>query len=291
MSQLLSKHTPSFIENLKAGLKYLWRKIRRQENDATLRETIEELIEETNGRPTTIDSDEKVLLGNVLSLRDSTAQDIMIPRADIVAVPINISGPDLIALVAKSGYSRFPVYRDTLDNVVGMVHIKDILGWSQSQKPLKIKTLIQDVLFVAPTMRTLDMIFQMKQTGTKMALVVDEYGGIDGLVTLSDLMEEIIGDIQDVHDITTPQLQIKADGSVSADARVRLEEVEEKLGYNLHLPESEDGIDTLGGLITTIAGHVPSRGELIQHPKGFEFEVLEADPRRIKKLCIRGFKK
>ncbi|HLD95160.1 MAG TPA: transporter associated domain-containing protein, partial [Alphaproteobacteria bacterium] len=166
--------------------------------------------------------------------------------------------------------------------------IKDILGWTQSQKPLKIRSLVKEILFVAPSMRTLDLIFQMKETGIHMALVVDEYGGIDGLVTLSDLMEEIIGDIQDVQDQTTPQLQKRPNGTVVADARVSLEEAQEKLNYEFALEDMPEDIETLGGLVITLAGRVPVRGELIKHPKGVEFEILEADPRRVKKFCLHG---
>lgn len=272
----------------KSSFKNLFKRFSQHEHETNLRETLEELIEESSPTESSIDMDEKVLLGNVLSLRDSTAYDVMIPRADIVAVPASISGPDLIAIVAKTGHSRFPVYRDTLDNAIGMVQIKDILGWTQSQKPLKIRSLVKEILFVAPSMRTLDLIFQMKETGIHMALVVDEYGGIDGLVTLSDLMEEIIGDIQDVQDQTTPQLQKRPNGTVVADARVSLEEAQEKLNYEFALEDMPEDIETLGGLVITLAGRVPVRGELIKHPKGVEFEILEADPRRVKKFCLHG---
>lgn len=269
-------------------IKHFWRKLNKQENDGSLRETIEELIEESNESEPSIESDERALLGNVLNLRDLTAYDVMIPRADIIAAPYDIKGPDLVAMMTKSGLTRLPIYRETLDNVIGMVHIKNVLGWLANKKPFKIKQLINDVLFISPSMRTLDLLLQMRETGSKMAMVVDEYGGVDGLVTFSNLIEEIIGDIQDAHDHSPPsQIEVRGDGTIIADGRVMVEELNKILGENLQLTEVDEDIDTIGGIVIFLAGRVPIRGELIRHGSGIEFEVLDADPRRVKRLCLR----
>jgi magnesium and cobalt transporter len=281
---------PSPKGRLFMSLRRFWRKLRRRESDNTLRETLEELIEEGVDTESSIDLDERELLGNVLSLRDLTAEDVMIPRIDIIAIPQEATEEELLGTMIRARLKRLPVYRNTLDEVIGMAQIKDVLAWKASGKPLNMKTLVRDVLFVAPTARTLDLLFQMRETGTKMAMVVDEYGGIDGLVTFSDLIEEIIGDIQDAQDRgNLPQLIKRNDGAIIADGRVTLDELQEKFDLNLVDDELEDEVDTVGGLVTTLAGRVPARGELIQHPDHqIEFEVLDADPRRVKRLCIRA---
>lgn len=269
-----------------------WRLITRSDTDNSLRETIEELIEDADEANPSIESDERLLLGNVLNLRDRTAEDTMVPRADIVAVPLTITEPELLATFTRSRHTRLPVYRTNLDDVIGMVEIKDVLTWTATQKQLDLKLMVRDVIFISPTMRTLDLLFQMRESGTKMAMVVDEFGGIDGLVTFSDLIEEIIGDIQDAqNDGSRPQLVERADGSILADARVTLEEISEKYAVDLIVEGLEDDIDTLGGLVVALAGRVPTRGELITHPVGLEIEVVDADPRRVKSLYLRGIQK
>jgi CBS domain containing-hemolysin-like protein len=273
--------------------KQKWRSIYRSDTDNNLRETIEELIEDINDEDNpSIESDERKLLGNVLNLRELTAEDAMVPRVDIVAVPLTITGSELMTILTRSRHSRIPVYRNNLDDVIGMIEVKDVLAWAATKKPLNVKSLIRNVLFVSPTMRTLDLLFQMRETGTKMAMVVDEFGGVDGLVTFSNLIEEIIGDIQNAQD-RSPGYQLieRADGSILADARVTLEEIAENYDVNLVVEGLEDEIDTLGGLVVALAGRVPTRGELITHPTGLEIEVIDADPRRVKRLYLRGIQK
>jgi len=269
------------------------KRLKRHDNDATLRETIEELIEESaESEETSIESDERQLIGNVLDLRDLTAYDVMTPRADIIAVPDSITGEELVELFIKSGVSQLPVYKDSLDQVVGVIDIKEILGWMNSRKPFKIRQHLRDVLFISPSMRTLDLLLQIRESGRRLAIVVDEFGGVDGIVTFANLIEEIIGDIQDAHAQTPKsQIGIKPDGTITADARTTLEELDEAVGHSLDLNGQDEDIDTLGGLVVFLAGRVPVRGELIQHPKGVSFEVLDADPRRVKRLCLRGWEK
>jgi magnesium and cobalt transporter len=273
--------------------KQKWRILVRSDADNNLRETIEELIEDVEEEENpSIELDERVLLGNVLNLRDTTAEDAMVPRVDIIAIPLTITGAELLTILTRSRHSRVPVYRNNLDDVIGMIETKDVLAWAATKKPLNVKSLVRNVLFVSPTMRTLDLLFQMRETGTKMAMVVDEFGGVDGLVTFSDLIEEIIGDIQDAQD-RTPSYQLieRADGSILADARVTLEEIAKNYQVNLVVEGLEDEIDTLGGLVVALAGRVPTRGELISHPTGLEIEVVDADPRRVKRLYLRGIQK
>ncbi|MDP3372351.1 MAG: transporter associated domain-containing protein [Candidatus Paracaedibacteraceae bacterium] len=269
-------------------IKRFWRYCRKGDHDTSVRETIEELIEEADEDFPSIESDERLLLGNVLNLRDLTAHDIMVPRADIIAVPNSISEVELLEQFVKTGISWIVVYKDNLDHVVGMIQIKDVLAWLYSQKPFMLKALLKEVMFISPAMRTLDLLLTMRESGLKVAIVVDEYGGVDGLVTFSQLIEEIIGDIEDTSDQSpSPQLNWRSDGAIIADGRCTFEELDELAGKELDLIDDDEDIDTLSGLITFLAGRVPSRGELITHPKGIEFEILDADPRRVKRLCIR----
>ncbi len=265
----------------------------------TVRDVIEELIEERNeesppdGGPV-IDPNERLLLGNVLKMRTVTASDIMVPRPDIVAVEVQTSLPEVLRLLMKERHSRLPVYRGTLDDVVGMVHIKDVAvtvvdrsNAADAALP-SLQDIVRNMLFVSPAVRVLDLLLEMRLKRTHMALVVDEYGGIDGLVTIEDVVEQIVGDIEDEHDSEqAPTLVDKPDSSIAADARVTLAEFEKRYGQ-VFSEEERDSTDTLGGLVITLAGHVPGRGELIKHASGIEFEVIEGDPRRVRQLRLRG---
>jgi len=281
----------------------LWQRLRNllksRHGEAQLRETLEEIIdeikdverEEISSAP--ISSDERVMLSNILRLRHLTAYDVMVPRADIVAVDLDTPLDELIDVMSRAGHSRLPVYRDTLDEVVGIVHIKDLLHFVHERKDtgdFDLVDLVRRILVVAPSMRVLDLLLEMRLSRVHMALVVDEYGGIDGLVTIEDLVEEIVGEIEDEHDVAVgPKLIERPDGSLIADARTTIEEFEEMVGPVLSEEEREEDIDTLGGLLFSLAGRVPDRGELVEHPpSGITFEVLEADPRRVKRLRVRN---
>jgi len=258
--------------------------------DSHLRESFEELLEQHDDRETPIDPDERALIDNILNVGEETAYDVMVPRADIVSVPIDTGLDDLVQIMTRQPHSRYPVHSENLDDVLGMVHIKDVLAATTEPKEnFSIRKVMRKVLFVAPSIRVLDLLLQMRMNRLHMALVVDEYGGIDGIVTIEDLVEEIVGEIEDEHDIDQgPKIERKPDGSWIADARLDIEELEGRLGPILTDDEREEDIDTLGGLVFTLAGRVPIRGELIAHEEtGLEFEVLEADPRRIKRVRIR----
>ena len=277
-------------------LKRLLRVFGARNGESQLRETIEEIIDEIEEGTSEeeaavpIGDDERIMLSNILSLRHLTAYDVMVPRADIVSVEMGIKLEELVSLMSSAGHSRLPIYRETLDDVVGMVHIKDVISYLHDGRKPDISDLLRRVLVVAPSMRVLDLLLEMRQSRVHMALVVDEYGGIDGLVTIEDLVEEIVGEIEDEHDVLqSPELRRRSDGTVVADARAPIEEFEEMLGRVLSREEREEDIDTLGGLIFSITGRVPARGELIEHePSGIIFEILEADPRRIKRLRLRN---
>ncbi|MFN4087621.1 MAG: hemolysin family protein [Alphaproteobacteria bacterium] len=261
---------------------------RRRNGEGSLRDTLEELIERHEEDEHPVDPAERVLLENTLRLRNVTAEDVSVPRADIVAIEIETPLDEVIAVMGTSLHSRLPVYRKDLDDVVGMVHVKDVLVQARQATPAPLSALIKQVLFVSPSMRVLDLLLQMRLSRIHMALVVDEYGGIDGLVTIENIVEEIVGEIRDEHEIAeSPRIVPRPDGTLIADARVSLEDFEELVGAVLTDEERED-IDTLGGLVFTLIGRVPTRGELVTHASGIEFEVLEGDPRRLKKLRIRN---
>lgn len=261
---------------------------RPREGDATLREALGELIEETDAAAAEIDPQERALLANILKLHELTVRDVMVPRADIVAVEHAVSLDELLQVMSKEAHSRIPVYRETLDDAVGMVHIKDVLAWWGRPAEFQIAKILRPVLFIAPSMRVLDLLLKMRATRHHLALVVDEFGGIDGVVTVEDLVEEIVGEIADEHDLDErPTLVEGAGGVLIADARVPVEEFEARVGSVL-LPEERADIETLGGLVFALAGRIPARGEVVTHPSGLEFEVVDADPRRIKRLKVRN---
>lgn len=269
--------------------------IRGKPESSSLRETIEEYIEEggeiSASEESSVSAHERQLLSNILKLRDLTAFDVMVPRADIVAVNVNTTYEELLNILAEKTYSRLPVYKDNLDNVIGSIHVKDILSALASGKTVDIPALVREIQIISPSLNVLDLLLQMRLTGKHMVLVIDEYGGIDGLVTIGDVIEAVVGEIDDEHDPDEePEVQVRPDGTVVADARLDLEDFEEGFGIELDDEEKEEN-DTLGGLIFSIAGRVPVRGEVIPHDSGIVFEILEADPRRVRRVCIRNIPK
>jgi magnesium and cobalt transporter len=270
-------------------LRGLMRLIRRQRNGESLRETIDEMIEEPPAHgPDPLGAHERVLIGNILKGHDRTAADVMVPRVDIVALDVETPFPEVVKCMIDQEHSRVPVYRETLDDVIGFIHVKDVLPPVAERRETKLAPLLRKLLFVAPSLPVLDLLVQMRQARTHIAMVVDEFGGIDGLVTIEDLIEEIVGEIEDEHDEAgLPSMIERADGTLLADARTPIEMLEERQGIRLRLAGDHEEVDTLGGLVSTLAGRVPKRGEVIGHPSGIEFEVLEADPRRIKRLRVR----
>ncbi|MBV8088937.1 MAG: HlyC/CorC family transporter [Alphaproteobacteria bacterium] len=273
-----------------ARLRNFLRSMRHPRDGGSLRETIDEMIEDPSAeRSRSLSTHERVLIANILKAYDRTAADVMVPRVDIVALDVETPLSEVIKCMVEHGHSRIPVYRETLDDVIGFVHVKDLLGPAAERRPTKLSPMLRKVLFVAPSLLILDLLVQMRQARTHIAMVVDEFGGIDGLVTIEDLIEEIVGEIEDEHDVANgPNLTERADGTLIADARLPIELLEERQGIRLRPNVEQEEVDTLGGLVSSLAGRVPKRGEVIAHPSGIEFEVLDADPRRVKRLRVRN---
>jgi CBS domain containing-hemolysin-like protein len=247
-----------------------------------------ELLEDSATDRELFDRHEGTLLRNLIGLRDKIASDVMIPRADIVSVSMHNEFSALAKQISQVRHSRIPVYRETLDDVAGFIHVKDIFASLQAGDVPPIKSLLRPALFVAPTIRLLDLLHEMRLKRRHLALVVDEFGGVDGLVTIEDLIEEIVGEIEDEYDETVAlRFDINGDGTAIADARLEIETLETVTGTLLD-DDDRDEIDTLGGLVCAEAGRVPTRGEIVRHANGLQFEVLEGDPRRITLVKIRG---
>jgi magnesium and cobalt transporter len=232
-------------------------------------------------------------LPGLSNLRRLRVEDVMIPKAEIVSVPVDIRKEDLVAVFSESGMTRLPVYKGTLDQPVGLVHLKDFalkhgFNGKAGTTRFQLRSMLRPLLFVPPSMPLGVLLQKMQAERMHMALVIDEYGGVDGLVTIEDLIEQVVGEIEDEHDIaeSAPFVQEKP-GVYLAKAVTDLEEFEAAIGMKLADAEDEEEIDTLGGLVFMLAGHVPARGEVIRHPDGHEFEVVDADPRRIKRLRVR----
>lgn len=267
---------------------------RRHEQEVPLIDRLEDLIEadsEVAQELNTDDTSELALVSNVLGLKDLTAEDIMVPRADIVATKIDTSLDSFIEIFSKNNFSQIPIYKDTLDNVVGIVRVRDFLPYIHNPDSFDIRSLLKEVIYVAPSIQLLELLVEIKASANHMALVVDELGGIDGLVTLQDVVSEIVGEIQQNQSIF-PQIINKQDGSFVADAKMLISECEEKLDIDLIRPllkneREEINFETLGGLVMFLAGRMPTRGETFIHPSGIEFEIAEADARHIKRLIIR----
>lgn len=282
-------------------------------NNADLRENLESVIDshaEQTGEET-LDADARSMMRNVLSFADLRVDDLMVPRANIVAEEETANMRSLLSQFIEANHSRLPIYRESLDDIVGMIHVKDYLKWMSakgSKKKTKKSTeagialpaselsstikqhpsMIRDVLFVPPSMPASDLLIKMKTSHIHLAVVVDEYGGTDGLVSLEDLVEEIIGDIADEHDTDDEQgmMRKQDDMTYIANARISIATLEEMFNVDLLPDDQEDEADTLGGLVFEMGGRVPSRGEIIKHPSGLEFEILESDLRRVKRVRI-----
>jgi CBS domain containing-hemolysin-like protein len=267
-----------------------------------LRELIEDAL--ARSKSDTLSVQERSMLRRILRFGTLTVEDVMVPRADIIAVDDTMTVDELMHVFRKAEHSRLPVYHETLDDPRGMIHIRDLMSWITTQaetdegarldldkvdlkRTVAALEITRELLYVPGSMSVLDLLLKMQTTRLHLALVVDEYGGTDGLVSIEDLVEEVVGEIADEHDVEDEPL-IRTDPRLGlvADARMPIEELEEHLKAALVSGEQEEDIDTLGGLVFSIAGRIPARGELVRHPSGIEFEVLEADPRRIKRLRI-----
>lgn len=240
-----------------------------------------------------VNSPELYILNNIVNIKDQKAIDILTPRVDIVAVEKDVDLDEIVAIFIKNGFSRLPVYGENLDDVLGFIHVKDLITTLKKRNDLKIDNILRPVIFVSPYIRILDLLFEMIAKRSHMVMVVDEFGGIDGLITIEDIIEEIVGDIHDEHDKYSKKLiTLVKDGYLEAYSRLELKELEKNIGNFLSDEEKEE-VDTLGGLIYYLAGRVPNKSEIIMHPSGIEFEILTGDPVKVGKIGVRyhNFKK
>jgi CBS domain containing-hemolysin-like protein len=260
---------------------------------ASIRDDIEDALEDT-GADSVFSVQERAMMRNVLGLHELRVEDIMVPRADVIAVGSQMTLGEVLGVFRDAGHSRLPVHGDTLDDPRGMIHIRDfveILAAGQPEaleRPVEAADVTRPVLFVPPSMQALDLLVKMQASRTHMALVIDEYGGTDGLVTIEDIVEMIVGDIEDEHDEDeAPLIEAEADGSFLADGRAALEDVSAAVGLDIAVGDDAEEIDTIGGLATSLCGHLPTRGEIVTGHPDFDFEILDADPRRVKRLRLR----
>ncbi len=260
----------------------------KSQDQNNLRESIQDVIEESsrNGDASSnLTNKEKTILENILSINKLKALDVMVPRAEIVCASHNSSYQELIKIIEKESHSRIPIYRKDLDDVLGMVHIKDLikLNFKETDKEFDLKSILKNVLFVPPSMPVLNILLKMQSTKLHMALVIDEHGGTDGLVTIEDLVEEIVGEIQDEHDHEDlVEFRQVNENTFIANAKMELEDFEKKINFNFNALN----VDTLGGYVFSIINRVPQKGEIIKTNTIYSFEILDADPRKIKVLKI-----
>ena len=263
-----------------------------EDSEATLRDQIEEVIESHEGEPPAVGDlshVERQMLRNLLHFGELNAGDLAVPRGDIIAVPSSISFEELVAAFAEAGHSRLPLYEGSLDTVVGMIHMKDVfaLRVSGAEPPSDLSQIIRTPLYVPESMGALDLLARMRAERVHLAIVVDEFGGTEGIVTIEDVVEEIVGNIEDEHDEEPEGMLIPVeDGIWDADARAELEDV--AITIDARLATVEEDVDTLGGLATVLAGHVPQLGEIVEHPSGWRLEVTDGDNRRVNRLRLHA---
>jgi CBS domain containing-hemolysin-like protein len=275
----------------------LWRGMRHllfgEDSEPTLREEIEDAIDEAEDEGSTpaagdLSQAERQMLRNLLHFGEETAGDICVTRGDIMAVPSDIGFDELVRAFVDAGHSRLPVYGESLDEVIGMVHIKDVFVASvDASRDRSLKALMREPLFVPESMGVIDLLARMRAERIHLAIVVDEFGGTEGLVTIEDVVEEIVGEIEDEHDdAEATMLTMLDDGLWEADARIELEELAEAV--DRRLSSDEDEVDTLGGLVFLLAGHIPAKGECVTHPSGWKLEAVDSDPRRIVRVRLHA---
>lgn len=279
---------PEFGQKLKVFL----RRLMGPKSDASLKEVLEEVIEEHEGQSEQpMDPEEKVMLQNMLSFSDIKVDDILIPRSDISAVPHDITLDELKKHFISERHTRIPVYEETMDKVLGFLHVKDMLPMLSGDKPFDLKAVMRELLFVPPSMRVMDLLVRMRGAGSHMAIVVDEYGGTDGLVTMEDVIEEIVGDIHDEHDDDDEHEHVEHvhrlnEKTAEVNGRIPVDVLEKELGVNLTEEDADDEFDTLGGLIFSHLSRIPEKGETIEYSDDLKLEILDADMRRISRVRL-----
>jgi CBS domain containing-hemolysin-like protein len=245
-------------------------------------------------RPTTPiqnDAMERTLIENIEDLGELTAEDVMVPRADIVAIDVDAGTNEFLNLIKATPHSRIPIYQNSLDDILGFVHIKDVLQTLAQGNTIHLRDLLRETMIVSPALPALDLLVDMRKSHRNLALVIDEYGGIDGLVTMGDLIEAIVGEINDEHvNYKQPRLMERPDGTVLVDGRYSIADFENKYG-ELFAENERNEADTMGGLAMFLATRLPVRGEILTHSSGIQIEVVDADARRVKRLRLRNMPK
>ena len=277
---------------MKISFPSFFKKINSKNLNKDLDQELEQFVakrinaDDSNGKTL---SHENELLKNLAGLRGITASDVMIPRVDIVSVAMTDDFNEIVKQLIKTNHSRVPVRNESLDDIVGILHIKDVLANLFLKEKQNIKTLLKKPIFVSPSISLLDLLYEMRIKRRHLALVVDEYGGIDGLVTIEDLVEELVGEIEDEHDLSSEcRLDKMEDGSIVVEARIMIDLLENFI-QSIRKEDLNEEIETLGGFIVSIAGRVPVKGEVIKYsPSGLKFEILEADPRKVILVKITG---
>ena len=257
--------------------------------NGSLKENLETVLDTVKKDDENITKQERSMLLNVLKIDQIRSIDIMIPRADIGAVEVNDSFDKVLEVFIKESHSRVPVYEKNLDNIIGMIHIKDLVKYQNDGNFEEgfLKKIKRDIIEIPPSMPVLDLLMKMQLTRLHMGIVIDEYGGTDGLVTIEDAIEEITGEIEDEHDVQNmPILTQTSPNSFEASARVEIKEFEKLSKINFFKENNSEDVETLGGLVVAMAGRVPQRGEILKHESGLTFEINDADPRRIKSIKI-----
>ena len=247
------------------------------------------ILEDSDDKVRSFTQEEENMLQNVIGFGTSRVEDCMVPRADIIGVDKDAKIKDVLKLFSDSNHSRIPVYRETLDDPIGMLHMKDLISvfTDDNFNEIKLENFLREILFVPPSMKSRDLLVRMQTSRIHMALVIDEYGGTDGLVTIEDLIEEIIGEIEDeLFEEDLDRIKI-FENHIDTYARTSIEEINNLIGKSLFTEDIDEEINTIGGLVFVLAGRVPQRGELIKHPLGFEIEITDADSRKIKKVRLR----
>jgi len=283
-------------QSLAQRLARAWRYVLGGAEPGSLGASLDAVLGEDRDGTAELSPAEQDMIVNLLGFNELRTEDVMVPRPDIVAVEEGTSLDELVKAFREANHSRLPVFRETLDDPRGMVHIKDLLGWmadnrgaGDADSGFNLAAIRRDLIYVPPSMPAIDLLLKMQASRVHMALVIDEYGGTDGLVTIEDLVEEIVGEIEDEHDeAERPDLVQLPDGSIDATARADIKDLEGMLGMSLLPEERGDELDTLGGLVFDMLGRVPQRGEVVVHESGIEFEIADADPRRIKRLVVHS---
>lgn len=274
---------PSFGERLKTAFQKLF----RLDKQSSLEESVADLINEHDPEHQHIGIEERAMLNNVLGMHERRVCDVMIPRTDITAISDETTLDEIKQLILDKEHTRLPVYHENMDNITGFIHIKDIIPYLDKEKPFVLATIIRKALFVPPSMRVLDLLKKMKASRVHIGMVMDEYGGTDGLVTIEDLVEEIVGEIRDEHDLPEAlHIHMINERLLEVNARVQIPDLEERIAIPLADEHQKEEFDTIGGLVFDMAGSVPEKGDRITHPSGVEFEIIESDLRRISILRV-----